>query len=369
MRDYAIETTFDIKFTTRSFSTGSPTQLAGSPVISAYPNNSTTQLTAGITLTVDFDAVTGLNNIRIVATVANGYAAGSNYTLVITTGTVGGVSVVGECVGDFSLEAQSPLRATVAGRTLDVSAAGEAGVDWANVGSPTTTLNLSGTTVKTATDVEADTVDIQARLPAALTGDGNIKADTLRVGGTLQTAGDIMADTNDIQTRLPAALVGGRIDANVGAISGDATAADNEEAFFDGTGYAGTGNIIPTVTNLTNAPTAGDLTATMKASVNTEADTALLDVGLTSTVTGRIDAAITTRATPAQILTTALTEAYAADGAAGTLSQILFALQAFLQERVVSGTTVTSKKLDGSTTAMTFTLDSATVPTSITRAT
>lgn len=46
-----------------------------------------------------------------------------------------------------------PLAPTVAGRTLDVSAGGEAGVDWANIGSPTTTVGLSGTTVKTATDV------------------------------------------------------------------------------------------------------------------------------------------------------------------------------------------------------------------------
>ena len=43
---------------------------------------------------------------------------------------------------------QDYLRPTVAGRTLDVSAGGEAGVDWANVGSPTTTLNLSGTSTK-----------------------------------------------------------------------------------------------------------------------------------------------------------------------------------------------------------------------------
>jgi hypothetical protein len=42
---------------------------------------------------------------------------------------------------------------------------------------------------------------------------------------------------------------------NVTQISGDSTAADNAEAFFDGTGYAGTGNVIPTVTTLTNLPT------------------------------------------------------------------------------------------------------------------
>lgn len=46
-----------------------------------------------------------------------------------------------------------PLVPTTAGRKLDVSTGGEAGVDWANVGSPTTTVGLSGTTVKTATDI------------------------------------------------------------------------------------------------------------------------------------------------------------------------------------------------------------------------
>ena len=45
-----------------------------------------------------------------------------------------------------------------------------------------------------------------------------------------------------------------QVDANVTQISGDSTAADNAESFFDGTGYAGTNNVIPTVTNLTNLP-------------------------------------------------------------------------------------------------------------------
>lgn len=210
--DFRLGDTLDIKFTTRRFSTGAPYTLAGSPVISAYVGNGTTEITAGITLTVDFDSRTGLNNVRVVATSGNGFATATNVSLVITTGTVDSVSVVGEVVGTFSIENRSALMPTTAARTLDVSAGGEAGVDWANVGSPTTTVGLSGTTVKTATDVETD--------------------------------------TQDIQSRIPAALVGGRIDANVGAISSDATAADNAEAFFDGTGYAGTGNVIPTVTTV-----------------------------------------------------------------------------------------------------------------------
>lgn len=43
------------------------------------------------------------------------------------------------------------------------------------------------------------------------------------------------------------------------------------------------------------------------AQVNSEADTALSDVGLTSTITGRIDQAISTRATPANIPTADIT--------------------------------------------------------------
>lgn len=41
------------------------------------------------------------------------------------------------------------------------------------------------------------------------------------------------------------------VPSDVIAISGDTTAANNAESFFDGTGYAGTNNVIPTVTTLT----------------------------------------------------------------------------------------------------------------------
>ena len=65
----------------------------------------------------------------------------------------------------------------------------------------------------------------------------------------------------------------------------------------------------------------------------------------------------------------ALTESYAADGAAMTLNQAIYQIWSFLAEKNVAGTTLTAKKLDGSTTSMTFTLDSSSAPTSITRAT
>jgi len=67
------------------------------------------------------------------------------------------------------------------------------------------------------------------------------------------------------------------------------------------------------------------------------------------------------------LLTTQMTEAYAADGTAPTLAQCLFLIQQSLHEFSISGTARTVKKLDGSTTAAVFTLNSATSPTSTTR--
>ena len=68
------------------------------------------------------------------------------------------------------------------------------------------------------------------------------------------------------------------------------------------------------------------------------------------------------------VLTTALTESYSTDGSAATAAQILYELRSFLFEQSKSGVTVTTKRLDGTTTAMTLTLDDADTPTSITRA-
>ena len=68
-------------------------------------------------------------------------------------------------------------------------------------------------------------------------------------------------------------------------------------------------------------------------------------------------------------LTGALAESYRADGSTGTLAQLLYEVIAHLGESSISGTTKTIKQINGSTTAATFTLNDATTPTSITRAT
>jgi hypothetical protein len=148
--DFTAGKTVSVRFNT-SKADGTPITLAGTPAVSVYKSGSTTESTAGVTLTADYDSRTGLHNVAI-DTSADGtfYSAGSDFDVVITTGTVDSVSVVGTIVGTFSLANRAALRPTVADRTLDVSAGGEAGIDWANVGSPTTTVGLSGTTISTS---------------------------------------------------------------------------------------------------------------------------------------------------------------------------------------------------------------------------
>ena len=108
--DYAVGTIIDFKFTTRD--SGAPSTLGGSPVVSVYKGNSTTQTTTGVTLTVDFDALTGCNHVRIDTSAdATFYSAATDFDIVITTGTVGGTTVVAEVVGGFSLEKQGTMLA------------------------------------------------------------------------------------------------------------------------------------------------------------------------------------------------------------------------------------------------------------------
>ena len=85
-------------------------------------------------------------------------------------------------------------------------------------------------------------------------------------------------------------------------------------------------------------------------------------VDASNKIAGVVSAGIT------PFFTTAMTEAYSTDGSTLTPANAFYELVALLSEFAKSGTTVTVKKRDGSTTAMTLTLDDGTSPTSITRA-
>lgn len=152
--DYAKPTgagTLEFKFSTFRPSTGAAWSLSSGAVVTVYKGGTGNTTGQSTTLTRDWNSITGLNHVSVDLSQAF-FEDGQVYEAVITTGTVDSVSVIGACVGRFTLRAQASLYPTTLGRTLDVSAAGEAGIDLANVGSPSATLSLSGTTIKAVTD-------------------------------------------------------------------------------------------------------------------------------------------------------------------------------------------------------------------------
>jgi len=393
---------------------------------------------------------------------------------------------------DWITAGAAPLSPTTAGRTLDVSTGGEAGVDWANVGSPTTTVALSGTTIGTLTTYTGNTPqtgDAYAIVNSGTFGNAAIKGyvDDIGTAGAGLTAipwnaawdAEVQSEVQDAievnqldhliavadpgsivaNSSLWAALVSksatptyssyvntsDSLEAqrdNVGTAGANLTAADdavitaigalNNIAATD-VWAAGTRTLtaLPSIPAnwLTAAGTATDFGAeiagavwdlatsghttsgTFGAAMNAAGSagdpwaTALpgaygsgtagfiLGTNLNALITSRmatytqptgflaasfpasvaaVGSAMTLTSGERTAIATAafvtqMVESYAVDGVAPTLAQALLQIQQRLMEFEIAGTTITVKKLDGSTTAFTLTMDDDTTPTSSTR--
>ena len=141
--DRAAGAVVDLMFTSADdTASGAPATVTGGAV-SVYKNNSTTQSTAGVTLTADFDGVTGLNHVRI-TTVTDGsfYAAGNEFIVVLTSGTVNGVTHAGYALASFGL-ANRPLQGVGASVITATSIASDAITD-AKVASDVTIASVTG---------------------------------------------------------------------------------------------------------------------------------------------------------------------------------------------------------------------------------
>jgi hypothetical protein len=115
------------------------------------------------------------------------------------------------------------LAPTVTGRTLDVSTTGEAGIDWANVGSPTTTVNLSGTTVSTSQAITSVSGSVGSVTGAVGSVTGAVGSVTGAVGSVTGSVGSVTAAVT-----LPSIPAGWITAAGIatGAVDADALAAD-----------------------------------------------------------------------------------------------------------------------------------------------
>lgn len=131
---------------------------------------------------------------------------------------------------DTALSDYGALKPTTAGRTLDVTATGAAGVDWSNIENPTTTVDLSGTTISTSQAV------------ASVSG---------AVGSVTGAVGSVTGN------------VGGNVAGSVGSVTGNVG-----------------GNVTGSI---------GSLATQAKADVNAEADAALVDINLDHLVKSAVD--------------------------------------------------------------------------------
>jgi len=172
---------------------------------------------------------------------------------------------------------------------------------------------VTGVTERTFQVAVQQTGDSFARLGAPA--GASVSADILAMKG--DTAAILVDTGTTLDARIPAALISGRMDSSVGAMAANV---------------------------MTAAAAAADLTTELQSGLATAASISTL-------------------------FTTAMTESYNADGAPPTPAQALFVIMQRLTEFAIAGTTITAKKLDGTTTAFTLTLDHATTPTSSTRAT
>lgn len=422
----------------------------------------------------------------VASAVQCGHAIISDYTGSTKTVTLAaGTTFTAAATDNVAIMGPMPMQPTVSGRTLDVTATGAAGVDWANVEGQGTTVGLTATTVATVTTATtATTATNLTNLPSipanwltaagiaaaalngkgdwnigktgysltATTGLGNQTADitgslsgsvgsvTGAVGSVTGAVGSVttvsssaiseasfattagsfaplgivdqgtaqsatgttlvlraaaaLADdtavgmilmvlgstqgywqareitdyvsatdtaTVDAWTVTPSGTITYKVFAgvpapatppsvNVTQISGDATAADNAEAFFDGTGYAGTGNVIPTVTAVTtvNGLAANTITAT---AIAADAITAA------KIATGAIDADALAADAVTEIWAKALTELAAVPAVTGTVIDALNWLFTVARNKIEqTATTSTLRKDDGTTALATSTV-------------
>jgi hypothetical protein len=107
-----------------------------------------------------------------------------------------------------------------------------------------------------------------------------------------------------------------------------------------------------------NAETMYEAVVTDAAGTNIAADLIVVDGNVDD-----IETLVNALPTLSEMLTTQMTESYAADGVAPTLAQAIFIIQQTIGEFTISGTTISAKKIDGTTQAAAYTMDDGTNPT------
>jgi hypothetical protein len=328
--------------------------------LSDYDGPTNAEMNARTILSADYATSTQINNVPTVSEFDARTIASANYA---TSTQIGNVPTVSE------FDARTLLSAGYATATSLATVDSIVDAILVDTGTtlPATLTDMSGATFSTSTDsLEA----IRNRGDTSwITGGGGsaptVSQIRIEMDNNSTKLAAILADTNDLQV--------------------------NQDDWLTATGFA-------TTAEIANVPTVAEFNARtlLSASYFDPATDAVANVTLVGTTTTNTDmrgtnsallasgytapdnAGITSNGnaigalnniTVSDVLTTQMTESYAADGTAPTLAQAIFLSMQNLQDFSFAGTTQTVKRIDGSTTAATYTLDDAAAPTSKTRAT
>lgn len=348
--------------------------------VRAYKNNSTSYTTTGITDTEDFNSLTGVHHFAIDTSASTAfYTPAADYQVVLAGSTIDG-KAINACLGHFSIRNRSNMtiidrntaQASTVTSTILASASNFTNDDALNgaiisfingTGKGQSTnvtdfTNSSDTAVHPTVAAAATTTTIYEVLPFGMNGaavDANGRVDVIKIAGTTQTARDLGASvllspgTGTGQISLSSGTV------TAGTVSDKTGYSLSSSQTFNVTGNR-TGNVTGSVGSVTGA--VGSVTGNVGGNVT----------GSVGSVTASVTVGALTTTAIASIHTTAMAELYGTDGGTVGLAHGIYEILALLGDFGISGTTLTTKKRDGSTNAATYTLNSSTSPTSITRA-
>ena len=323
--DFAEDDTVNLPFNT--FDSNDPsnsvtaTDLVDGDIFVHKDGSATAITTDGATIDIDAPGV-GAHMITIDTSVDAAYATGSEYAVRINGVTVDG-GTINAWIGAFSIERAGGVLALLKGTN-----------SLANIEDKIDIIDTNVDDIETAVITNAAGADISA---------------------------DILVIDNfvdDLETRIPDTISLANINAEIDtalntAIPGGPTANSINQRVL-------------AIDDLTQASGSGDLAAVL-----VDTDTTIPALLPAALVGGRMDCTIDATGMESgavtQILTTGMTESYAANGATFSLAQAMYAMHQMLMDFSISGTAITVEQLDG-TTAFTVTLDDATNPTSANRA-
>jgi hypothetical protein len=179
----------------------------------------------GITVSIDFDTITGNHLLSIDTSNDAGdagfWVTGSDYHVRVE-GTTVDAATINAWIGHFSIQnrySAGALRPTTAGRTLDVTSTGAAGIDWGNIENQSTAVDLSATDIQLCDTVTTNT-DMRGTDNAALASvctETRLSELDAGIGGKMANQVDVIeADTTVLNdTKIPDTISLANINAEV----------------------------------------------------------------------------------------------------------------------------------------------------------